>query len=93
MKKKSSFGILMLLFYILCIVLTIMSILPFLIMVVNATRSTTQIQQHAISLIPSGYVVNNLKILTGKSFNPLRGFMNSMIISTVRLPARFTSPH
>ena len=68
--------------YVLCIILTILSIMPFWIMVVNATRSTTEIQQHAVALLPSKYMLNNYKILTGKSFNPLRGFVNSIIIST-----------
>ena len=68
--------------YIVCIILTVLSILPFWIMIVNATRSTTQIQQHAVSLIPSTYLMNNFKILTGKSFNPMVGFKNSVIIST-----------
>lgn len=67
--------------YIVCIFLAILSILPFWIMIVNATRSTVQIQQHAISFLPSGYMMKNLAILLGKSFNPARGFMNSMIIS------------
>ena len=39
--------------YALCILLTILSIMPFWIMVVNATRSTTEIQQHAVALLPS----------------------------------------
>ena len=68
--------------YVICILLTVLSILPFWIMIVNATRSTTQIQQHAVSLIPSTYLMNNFKILTGKSFNPMVGFKNSVIIST-----------
>lgn len=80
MEKGSK--VIKILIYALCIVLTIMSIMPFLIMVVNATRSTTEIQAHAISLIPSKYLMNNFKILTGKSFNPMRGFLNSLIIST-----------
>lgn len=67
--------------YIVCTFLAILSILPFWIMIVNATRSTNQIQQHAISLIPSSYMMNNLKILLGKSFNPAAGFMNSILIS------------
>ena len=82
MKKTKMSGVFLFLVYALCILLTILSIMPFLIMVVNATRSTTQIQQHAISLIPSSHLLKNLSILTGKSFNPLRGFANSMIIST-----------
>lgn len=67
--------------YIVCIFLAILSIMPFWIMIVNATRSTTEIQQHAISLLPSNYTMNNLKILLGKSFNPAVGFTNSLIIS------------
>ena len=80
-KKKSNPAV-KILVYTLCILLAVLSILPFLIMVVNATRSTTEIQQHTISLIPSKHLLDNFKILTGKSFNPLRGFLNSMIIST-----------
>lgn len=67
--------------YVVCIFLAILSVLPFWIMIVNATRSTTEIQQHAISLIPSSYMMNNIKILLGKSFNPIVGFGNSLIIS------------
>lgn len=67
--------------YILCISLAIISLFPFVIMIINSTRSTTQIQQHAVSLIPSTYFFNNLDVLLGKSFDPLRGFFNSLIIS------------
>ena len=41
-----------------------------------------QHQQQAISLIPSTYMLKNISILMGKSFNPIKGFVNSMIIST-----------
>ncbi len=82
MKKTQEFRPFMIFVYAVCILLTILSVMPFVIMIVNATRSTTEIQQHAISLIPSNYLFNNLKILTGKSFDPIRGFVNSMIIST-----------
>ena len=68
--------------YAVCIFLAILSIFPFWVMIVNSTRSTTEIQQHALAFIPSSYLINNFKILTGKSFNPMVGFMNSMIIST-----------
>ncbi len=76
-RKKSNVVI-----YIVCIVLGILSILPFWIMIANATRSTYQIQQHAISLIPSTHLLENLKVLTGKTFNPITGFLNSVVIST-----------
>ncbi len=69
------------LIFILCVFLAILSVMPFLIMIVNSTRSTTEIQQHAVSLIPSSYFSNNLKILLGKSFNPAVGFVNSLMVS------------
>ena len=68
--------------YIVCIVLAVLSILPFWIMITNATRSTIQIQDHAISLIPSTHLLQNFKVLTGKTFNPVTGFLNSLVIST-----------
>ncbi|NLI22247.1 MAG: carbohydrate ABC transporter permease [Clostridiales bacterium] len=68
--------------YIVSIFLALLSLLPFWIMIANATRSTYQIQQHAISLIPSGFLSNNLAVLNGKIFNPATGFINSLIIST-----------
>ena len=64
-----------------CIVLSVLSLFPFIVMIVNSTRSTYQIQQQAVSLLPSTYFLNNLKILIGKSFNPIVGFKNSLIIS------------
>lgn len=78
MKRKSRNIVI----YIVCIILGILSILPFWIMIANATRSTYQIQEHAISLIPSTHLAENLKVLNGKTFNPLTGFFNSLIIST-----------
>lgn len=68
--------------YALCIFLAIISLFPFVIMIVNSTRSTTQIQQHAVSLIPSTYFFKNLDVLLDKSFDPLKGFFNSLIISS-----------
>ncbi|MGH0053154.1 MAG: carbohydrate ABC transporter permease [Sphaerochaetaceae bacterium] len=68
--------------YSVCTFLAILSIFPFWIMIMNATRSTYEIQQNSIALLPSKYFFNNLDILLGKSFNPAVGFMNSMLISS-----------
>jgi multiple sugar transport system permease protein len=76
-RKKTSIFI-----YIACIILAVLSIMPFWIMIVNATRSTIQIQQHAISLIPSTHISDNMAVLLGKTFNPITGFINSLTIST-----------
>jgi multiple sugar transport system permease protein len=79
MRRKKKTNIIV---YIVCITLGILSIIPFWIMIVNATRSTYQIQQHAVSLIPSTHLMENVAVLVGKTFNPLTGFFNSLIIST-----------
>lgn len=81
MSNKSNLQIYKILIMIVCIILSILSIMPFIIMFVNSTRSTYEIQQHAVSFIPSKYLLNNFKVLTSKSFNPAKGFMNSLIVS------------
>ncbi len=68
--------------YTVCLLLAILSVLPFWIMFVNATRDTFQIQQDAISLIPSTHLMSNIKILLGKTFDPIKGLTNSIIVST-----------
>ncbi len=68
--------------YTVCILLVMMSIFPFAIMVINATRSTPQIQQQTISLLPSTHFQSNIKVLEGKSFNAIVGFKNSLIIAS-----------
>jgi len=67
--------------YIFCIILGIMSIFPFVVMFMNATRSTPEIQQVSISLIPSTHLLRNLRVFDDKSFNAMAGFINSMIIA------------
>lgn len=80
--KKSESVLFKVIAYSVCILLAIVSILPFWIMFVNATRSTYQIQQDALSFLPSKYLFDNIQILLGKTFDPLRGLINSTIIST-----------
>ena len=67
--------------YFVCIVLAIMSIFPFVVMLVNSTRSTYEVQQHAVSFIPSTHLADNFKVFEGKPFNPWRGFLNSLIVA------------
>jgi len=67
--------------YIFCIVLGVMSLFPFFIMFVNATRSTTQIQQQSLSLIPSTNIAENIKVISRGAFDTLTGFRNSLTIA------------
>lgn len=68
--------------YLVCILLALLSIFPFWIMIINATRGTFEIQQNSLALIPSTHLFENLNILRGKSFDAITGFTNSIIIST-----------
>ncbi len=81
-KNTRRFRPLRFLTYAFCIFLVVLSIIPFLVMIINSTRSTYEIQQHAFSLVPSTFLSSNLQVLLGKSFNPMTGFINSIIIST-----------
>ncbi|MBQ8110471.1 MAG: carbohydrate ABC transporter permease [Clostridia bacterium] len=66
--------------YVLCIFLCALSLLPFWIMIVNATRSSQQIQQ-GVSLLPSSYLGYNWQVLNSLNFDLMTGFRNSAIIS------------
>lgn len=81
LNKRDGNPVLKTFIYIVCIFLAILSIMPFIIMIVNSTRSTSQIQGKQITLIPSHYLKANYAIFEGKSFNPKVGFVNSLTIA------------
>jgi len=68
--------------YLFLITLALLSILPFFIMFINATRSTPQIQRQALALLPGSNLANNWRHLMVGAFDPLVGFQNSFIVST-----------
>jgi multiple sugar transport system permease protein len=61
-------------------ILLIVTIVPIWLLIVNATRSTTEIQQ-GLSILPSTHLIENYKILLGKGLNLPRGFANSMFLA------------
>lgn len=68
--------------YILCIFLACLSLFPFIIMLVNATRDTPSIQSSPISFVFGSDLKRNFQILTSKDmFSPWVGLKNSLIIS------------
>ena len=66
--------------YVLCIALSVLSLLPFWLMIVNATRNSQQIQS-GVSLIPSTFLAINWNTLQAKHFDVMLGFKNSAIIA------------
>lgn len=88
-------GIFKAIVYVICVILAILSLAPFLIMVTNSTRETNEIYSQAITLRPSTHLIDNYRALmkqdndgnakAGSSgqqnFNALKGFKNSFIVS------------
>ncbi|HEY4692754.1 MAG TPA: carbohydrate ABC transporter permease [Bellilinea sp.] len=66
--------------YLVLAIILLITIIPVWLLMVNATRSTVEIQQ-GISLLPSKYLISNYNILLSRGLDLPRGFMNSFIIS------------
>lgn len=66
--------------YLLLIFLLILTIVPIWLLIVNATRSTTEIQQ-GISMLPSTHLIENYNLLLSKGLNLPRGFANSLFLA------------
>ena len=66
--------------YILLFILLLIVIAPIWLLIVNATRSTTEIQQ-GISLLPSTHMLENYSFLGGRGLDLPRGFMNSVFLA------------
>jgi ABC-type glycerol-3-phosphate transport system permease component len=66
--------------YIVLVLLVIITVIPLWLLLVNATRSTTEIQQ-GLSLLPSRHLLDNYQILLNKGINIPRGFSNSLFVA------------
>ena len=68
------------LIYLTLIFLLALTVVPIWLLLVNATRSTPEIQQ-GISMIPSTHLVENWEILKSKGIDMVQGFRNSSILA------------
>ncbi|NTW44105.1 MAG: carbohydrate ABC transporter permease, partial [Anaerolineaceae bacterium] len=66
--------------YLILVILLVITIVPVWLLIVNATRSTIEIQQ-GISMVPSVYTITNYKVLLSKGLDLPRGFLNSFTIA------------
>jgi multiple sugar transport system permease protein len=66
--------------YILLFLLLLITVIPIWLLIVNSTRSTTEIQQ-GISLLPSTHLFENYHLLLSKGLNLPRGFANSLFLA------------
>lgn len=68
------------LIYILLVAITLVCVVPLYILIINATRSTPEIQQ-GLSILPGRNAVINWKNLANRGLNLLQGFWNSLFIA------------
>jgi multiple sugar transport system permease protein len=68
--------------YIVLFFLLILIFVPIWILLVNATRSTVEIQQ-GLSLLPSTHLVDNYNVLENRGLNMVRGFGNSFYVAAL----------
>jgi len=68
--------------YLFLVILVVITLIPVWMLIVNATRSTLEIQQ-GISLLPSKYLMTNYRILLSKGLDLPKGFMNSLTIAVL----------
>ena len=66
--------------YALLIALLVITIVPIWLLMVNATRSTTEIQQ-GMSILPSTHLIDNFNILQSKGIDLVQGFRNSLWVA------------
>lgn len=68
--------------YIVLFFILILIIVPIWLLLVNATRSTTEIQQ-GLSMLPSTHLVDNYNVLLNRGLDITRGFANSFYVAAL----------
>ncbi|RZI48082.1 carbohydrate ABC transporter permease [Lactococcus kimchii] len=63
-------------------ILTLLSLLPFAVMLVDSTRSVVQLYS-GVSLLPGSSLAHNLRVLFGYDFNLARGMFNSTFVAVI----------
>lgn len=81
MRKLKHKKLLKILTYIVLVLIALMCIVPLYIVLINGTRSTTEIQQ-GLSLIPGDQLFNNYQILSDLNFDIWGAMGNSLFIAT-----------
>jgi len=80
MSHKFTSSLFRVLMYAFLVILMVFTLAPIWMLLVNATRSTVQIQQ-GLSFVPSSHTFENYAILLGRGLNLPRGFLNSTFVA------------
>jgi multiple sugar transport system permease protein len=82
MSYKINTALIRMMIYIVLFILLLITIAPIWVLMVNATRSTVEIQQ-GLGFLPSTHAIENYQILLGRGLNLPRGFFNSLFLSAM----------
>ena len=77
---KFSTNVMLVVVYIILFSLLIITIVPIWMLLVNATRSTVEIQQ-GLAFLPSTHLLENYQILEGRGIEIFQGFRNSLFLA------------
>lgn len=77
---RSSLAIKTAIIYVLMVIFALIAVVPVWVMLVNATRTTEQINA-GLAILPSTHALDNWRTLTNRNFQIWQGFFNSALIS------------
>ena len=80
-KEKSSIHVRRFVAYLVLIILTVLCLVWFYILIINATRSKNDLRVNGFSAIPSTHLMENLNNLFHGTQPVLRGMLNSIIVA------------
>lgn len=82
-KKSAGKRIFKVFVYFICILLGFLSLYPFFVMFINATRSTSEIWLQPLPLLPSTHMDDNMSFIRDRqTFDAMLGFRNSLTIAS-----------
>ncbi len=70
-------------YFIICIIITLICVVPILLMLINATRSNAELVRAPLAILPSGNLIENIKLIPTQysGWSVLHGYANSLIIA------------
>lgn len=71
------------LYFVICILITLICLIPIYLLIMNATHSHTELIQHPLSVLPGSNLVNNIKSIPSQytDWSIWRAYRNSLIVA------------
>lgn len=71
------------LYFVICILITLICLIPIYLLIMNATHSHTELIQHPLSVLPGSNLLNNIKSIPSQytDWSIWRAYRNSLIVA------------